>query len=161
MSRYIRVRSTRAQGCHRAGIFHGVQPVVYDTHELTPDQVRLLKAEDGRLLLVDDVDGPEAAGLAPEGGGTGPGEQFTSHPDVHTANTALRGRNDLLVRDLAREEERRKAAEARADSLAAQVAKLLNAPADTQGESDAPAKAGKAPKGRSRKPAPAAEPAGS
>ena len=116
MSRYIRVRSTRPQGCHRAGMFHGVKPVVYDTNDLTPDQIRLLRAEDGRMLLVDDVDGPEAANVVPDGDKVGQVDQFTSHPEAER-----KAQEAEAARSVA-EAERDAAIQAKADAEAARSA---------------------------------------
>ena len=137
MSRYIRVRSTRAQGCHRAGIFHGVKPVVYDTNELTPDQVRLLRAENNRMLLVDDVDGPEAAHLVPDGDKVGQDEAFTSHPAAEAEIERLKTENEHLANDLEAAIGSHTAAETREAALAEQVDALQKTLADTQGERDA------------------------
>ena len=128
MARYIRVRSTRPQGCHRAGMFHGAEPVVYDTNDLIADQLRLLREENGRLLLVDDVDGPEAANLVPNGDKVGQGDQFTSHPEAdkrveeadkkaqeaEAAKSAAEAERDAAIKAKAKaEEQRSEAANAR------------------------------------------------
>ena len=84
MARFIRVRATHPQGCYRAGIFHGVKPQTYDKNDLTADQLRLLREENGRMLLVDDVDSLDAGAVVP--GDQVPGsEEFVSHPQVEQA----------------------------------------------------------------------------
>ena len=79
MARYLRVRATRPQGAHRAGMFFGTEPQFLLKANLSPDQISLLKADNGRLLIVDEVDDPHAA---PTGAGTAGGEVFGSHPGV-------------------------------------------------------------------------------
>ena len=165
MARYIRVRSTRPQGCHRAGMFHGVKPVVYDTTDLTPDQVRLLRAENGRMLLVDDVDSPDAANVVPDGDKVGRSDAFTSHPQqvasFHAQLESYAASNERLAT------ERDAALEAKADAEA-QRSEAANARDAAQAELDAAweeietlraaveAKAKAEPKGKGRKPKPEA-----
>ena len=132
MARYIRVRSTRPQGCHRAGMFHGVKPVVYDTNDLTPDQIRLLRDENGRMLLVDNVDGPEAAHVVPDGDKVGQVDQFTSHPGARVdmpvdEYNELLAKNENLVGDVARARE-----QFAAETLAREAAIKAKAAAEAQ-----------------------------
>ena len=82
MARYIRVRATQPQGCYRAGMFHGVEPAIYDKAELSADQIRLLMAENGRMLLVDEVDDPDAGSVVPNGDQVPGAEQVESRPEL-------------------------------------------------------------------------------
>ena len=102
MPRYIRVRATDPKGCWRAAIFHGVKPVIYDKHGLSPDQVALLKAENGGMLLVDEIDDPESGRIVPHGDQIPGADGFTSHPiqqvdSLTTENVALASENGRLA----------------------------------------------------------------
>lgn len=134
MARFIRVRATEAKGCWRAGLYHSTEPMVHNTHELTPDQVRLLRAENGRMLLVDDVDDPNGAPIAPDG------DSFTSHPmqeqvdSLTDENARLAAENAELAAKLAEAVEATKAAETARINAEAEVRKAVG-----KGQTDPPA----------------------
>ena len=141
MARYLRVRATKPTGAHRAGMFFGPKKAeVLDKASLSPDQIDLLKREDGGLLIVDEVDDPNAA---PTAGGPG-AEVFDAHPGVaeQIAEVKRQVEDAFTAAELsagAAEDERqaRVAAEAERDAAQAQVDELQKQLADTQGERDA------------------------
>ena len=133
MARYLRVRATRPQGAHRAGMFFGTEAQALDKNTLTPDQINLLKAEDGRMLIVDETDDPNAFAA-----GATEAEVFDAHPEILDRVTAAEAERDAARQEVEAVKATAKAqAEQAADAAKSDVERAIAEADAARAEADA------------------------